>query len=70
MAYLAADSDVTARTGWPNALDDGGTARRPDDMDAGHLNSPHAVAVSPGSDLVVAEWVIGGRYTMVPARNT
>ncbi|NYF97440.1 hypothetical protein [Janibacter cremeus] len=63
LAHLGADSQATSRKGWPNAWDDDGVARRPARIPPGLLNSPHAVAVSPGGDLVVAEWIIGGRYT-------
>lgn len=51
---------VTERPGWPNALDDGKREVRPP-LQAGRFNSPHAVATTAGGELVVSEWLIGGR---------
>ena len=70
IGHLGADRQATVRTGWPNAWDDDGNARRPAGVQPGLLNSPHAVAVSPNGDLVVAEWVIGGRYTKYTTSTT
>lgn len=63
VGHLGSDLQATARLGWPNAWDEDGKARRPGDLRPGQLNSPHAAAVDADGRLVVAEWVIGGRYT-------
>ena len=52
------------RPGWPNALDTSGrVATAPHDLDPGHLNSPHSLAVDTDGNLYVSEWLIGGCYT-------
>nr|WP_300047138.1 hypothetical protein [uncultured Nocardioides sp.] len=63
VGHLGDDLQAAARPGWPNAWDEDRRARRPDDLRPGLLNSPHAAAVDTQGRLVVAEWVIGGRYT-------
>jgi sugar lactone lactonase YvrE len=52
------------RPGWPNALDGTGRAvSAPHDLQEGHLNSPHSLAVDADGNLYVSEWLIGGSYT-------
>lgn len=63
IGYLGADPDAMTRSGWPNALNEDGSAREPVEVRPGLLNSPHAAVVNSAGDLIVAEWLIGGRYT-------
>ncbi len=63
VGHIGADQTVTEREGWPNALDNAGSAQVPGGLQPGRLNSPHAAAVNSRGELIVAEWVIGGRYT-------
>lgn len=49
-----------ARAGWPNALVNGRLERPP--LIDGVLNSPHGIAVDAAGDILLTEWVIGGRY--------
>jgi hypothetical protein len=35
----------------------------PHDLQEGHLNSPHSLAVDADGNLYVSEWLIGGSYT-------
>ncbi len=52
------------RPGWPNALDRAGrVAHAPSDLEPGHFNSPHSLAVDARGHLYVSEWLIGGCYT-------
>jgi len=57
---LGSDPSVTARPGWPNALDPGGLEVRPP-LAATSFNSPHGLAVDAGGNLFISEWLIGGR---------
>lgn len=52
-----ADRDVP---GWPNALDKDGRSVRPD-LRPGRLHTPHGLASDHDGNLLVSEWVIGGR---------
>lgn len=71
VGHLGYDPLAATRPGWPNAWNETHTAGRPDNLQSGLLNSPHAVAVGPSGQLVVAEWIIGGRYSMwLPAAPT
>jgi hypothetical protein len=60
--HLGADDHVTERTGWPNAIVDGRMVRPP--LGDGRFNSPHGITVV-GDDLVVTEWLLGGRWVRV-----
>lgn len=60
--HLGADGDAAARPGWPNALDDGRSVPPP--VAEGRFNSPHGITVV-GDDLVVTEWLLGGRWVRV-----
>lgn len=42
--------------GWPNLA---GTTH----VQPGHFNSPHGACLTPGGDIFVAEWIVGGRLT-------
>ena len=64
VAHLGDDPDGRARKGWPNALD--GRRAVPPPRTAGSFNSPHGIAVA-GDDLVVTEWVLGGRWVRCSA---
>jgi len=57
----ASRSDALDRVGWPNAVNDGSTVRP--HVDPGTFNAPHDVAVTPEGQLMVCEWMIGGRLT-------
>lgn len=57
--HLGHDADAAQRKGWPNALDAGRLA--PPSFAAGTFNSPHGIA-TVGDELVVTEWVLGGRW--------
>ena len=59
VAHLGADATVQQRKGWPNAVDDGRVVPPP--FGDGSFNSPHGIAALDG-DLVVTEWVLGGRW--------
>jgi hypothetical protein len=63
VGYLGEDPAAVERAGWPNALHDHGAATRPPLPGPGVLNSPHSAAVNPKGELLVAEWLLGGRYT-------
>lgn len=60
VAHIGADADAPKRKGWPNARDDAGRPVPPESVD-GRFNSPHGIAVT-GNDVVVAEWLLGGRW--------
>ncbi|MBX3194134.1 MAG: hypothetical protein KF727_03420 [Microbacteriaceae bacterium] len=51
--------------GWPNAMD--GDAVVPPPLTPRRLRSPHGIAALPGGDLVVAEWLLGGRVVVLGA---
>jgi hypothetical protein len=59
--YLGENLAAKQRPGWPNALAEDGTTTAPE-VQAGRFNSPHGLAVDPGSGAVyVSEWLVGGR---------
>ena len=62
VCYLGADNAAPERPGWPNALAADGRTIRPS-LDAGCFNSPHGLAVDHRGNVVIAEWLIGGRLT-------
>ena len=59
VTHVGADADAAARDGWPNALD-GGRAVPPCAAE-GRFNSPHGITTA-GTDIVVTEWLLGGRW--------
>jgi hypothetical protein len=60
IGYVGDNPEVLARPGWPNRVDENGATVRPA-LEPGKLNSPHGLAVDAGGNLIVAEWLIGGR---------
>lgn len=62
--HIGADGDAAAREGWPNALDDGRSV--PPTVPAGRFNSPHGIT-TVGNDVVVTEWLLGGRWVRLSA---
>lgn len=62
-----ADDGWPSRDGWPNARH-GGRLERPPLTD-GVLNSPHGIAVDTNGEILLTEWVIGGRYLRLPRRD-
>lgn len=50
---------VGRRPGWPNAIRDGGLVRP--EVEAGELNAPHGIAVSPSGAIYLTGWELGGR---------
>lgn len=63
VGFVGEDAESLHRAGWPNSFDASGDARVPTAGAPGQLNSPHAAAVDSAGDLIVGEWLIGGRYT-------
>jgi hypothetical protein len=63
VAHLGAEPAVQQRKGWPNALEEGRIIPPP--FAAGAFNSPHGIAAVDG-ELVVTEWVLGGRWVRTP----
>jgi DNA-binding beta-propeller fold protein YncE len=62
VCYLGADDEASNRPGWPNALTPEGRTVRPT-LNVGRFNSPHGLATDAEGNLVVVEWLIGGRVT-------
>ncbi len=62
MGYVGDNPEVLTRPGWPNRVDDSGATVRPP-LQSGKFNSPHGLAVDSRGNLVVAEWLIGGRMS-------
>jgi hypothetical protein len=60
VTHLGADPDAMRRPGWPNDARQDGQVRVSHPT-PGRFNSPHGIAVS-GDDLVVTEWLLGGRW--------
>ena len=70
VGYIGAETPVDQlhawpdRPGWRNALDNTGrVAKAPSDLEPGHFNAPHSLAVDGRGRLYVSEWLIGGCYT-------
>jgi hypothetical protein len=61
--FVGEDATAPERGGWPNALDEHGHVIRNPRVRKGKFVSPHAVAADADGGLLVAEWLIGGRYT-------
>jgi hypothetical protein len=60
VGHLGENAEATSRPGWPNRIDENGaTVRAP--LEPGKFNSPHGLAVDAAGNLLVAEWLIGGR---------
>lgn len=65
---LFQNAAASSRSGWPNERGDDGPPRRPGDLGAGRLNSPHGLAADAEGSLYVSEWLIGGRYLKLVPR--
>ena len=66
LGHLGADRDATRREGWPNAADAGRAVPPP--LQDGLFNSPHGIAAL-GDDIVVTEWLLGGRWVRCSAAH-
>jgi DNA-binding beta-propeller fold protein YncE len=55
VCYLGSNEEAVGRDGWPNL-----PAHQ---IEPGRFNSPHDLAVDPGGNIYVVEWIIGGRIT-------
>jgi len=64
VCYLDGDGMAPQRSGWPNAFKPDGRTVRPE-LAPGQFNSPHGLATDADGNIVVAEWLIGGRLTML-----
>jgi sugar lactone lactonase YvrE len=64
VTHVGADTDAARRPGWPNATDEGRSI--PPELTGGRFNSPHGITVIDG-DLVVTEWLLGGRWVRTSA---
>ncbi len=61
-------SDAKRLLAWPNQTSALGLeAPR---LSVGRLHSPHGIAVRPGGDVVVTEWLIGGRAILLSPRRS
>lgn len=73
VGYLAEDVDCHAkggwpsRPGWPNMISDAEQAPAPHPH-PDRVNSLHALAVNADGNLLVSEWLIGGRYDKLHPR--
>ena len=65
VGYLGTNETACAAPGWPNAVGADGRLARPTGLVPGRFHSPHGVAADRHGNLYVAEWLIGGRYTML-----
>ena len=61
------DDGWPARAGWPNHRVADRLERPP--LVDGVLNSPHGIAVDANGDILLTEWLIGGRYSRIPRTN-
>ncbi|MFC5947546.1 hypothetical protein ACFQH9_04570 [Pseudonocardia lutea] len=61
VGHLGEDETAASRPGWPNAIAEDGSVVRPPGLRPGEFNSPHGLAVNSRGDLLVAEWLVGGR---------
>lgn len=62
--HLGGDREATKRPGWPNALDEDGSAVAPTPAPE-RFNSPHGVVADEHGALYVTEWLLGGRWIRV-----
>jgi DNA-binding beta-propeller fold protein YncE len=60
VCYLDGDELAPQRSGWPNTVAADGRTVRPE-LAPGRFNSPHGLAGDANGNIVVAEWLIGGR---------
>lgn len=67
IGYVGDNGGVVGTEGWPNSIDEDGRIMRRDDLRPGAFNSPHAAVIDDEGAVIVAEWLLGGRYTrLVP----
>ena len=62
VCYLGANDQVCDVEGWPNNKDTAGNVIPTSLLETGKFNSPHGLAVDAQWNLLVAEWLIGGRF--------
>lgn len=60
VGYLGRNEAVCALPDWPEVP--------PEEISAGHFNSPHAAAADADGNLYVVEWIVGGRVTKLARR--
>jgi hypothetical protein len=65
VTHLGENETVCLTPGWPNPPDAAGRPSRPVALSPGRFHSPHGIAADARGNLYVAEWLIGGRYTML-----
>jgi hypothetical protein len=68
VCYLDGDELAPQRSGWPNTFAADGRTVRPE-LAPGRFNSPHGLAGDVNGNIVVAEWLIGGRLTRLKHRQ-
>jgi hypothetical protein len=68
VCYLDGDEPASQRSGWPNTVAADGRTVRPE-LAPGRFNSPHGLAADANGNIVVAEWLIGGRLTRLRHRQ-
>jgi hypothetical protein len=68
VGYVGDNPEVLSRPGWPNRVDEQGATVRPP-LESGRFNSPHGLAVDAQGNLIVAEWLIGGRMARLAPRS-
>ncbi|MBM3933634.1 MAG: thioredoxin-dependent thiol peroxidase [SAR202 cluster bacterium] len=62
VCYIGANESVATADGWPNNKDEHGHPVRSRLLQPGKFNSPHGIAVDKNGNILVAEWLIGGRF--------
>ena len=62
VVYLGANGAVADVDGWPNNKNEKGESVRTSLLEEGKFNSPHGMAVDADGNILVAEWLIGGRF--------
>ena len=67
IGYLAENPEAPAREGWPNQVSAQGAPERATAIEAGKLNSPHALTLDREGNIYITEWLIGGRIIKLKA---
>jgi hypothetical protein len=62
LVYLGANGAVADVDGWPNNKNEKGESVRTSLLQEGKFNSPHGMTVDADGNILVAEWLIGGRF--------
>ena len=60
---MGGNEDVCSVDGWPNNKNKNGEFVPTTLLQPGKFNSPHGMAVDSQGNLLIAEWLIGGRFT-------